>query len=92
MGLAKDLISRTRIYKLLQGSRRQAAADIDDICLALIQISQMVIDLPQITTLEMNPIFADDLGVDGPGAPVWVETAHVPGPGRRANPPNTKEH
>lgn len=37
-----------------------AAADIDDICLALIQISQMVIDLPQIVTLEMNPVFADD--------------------------------
>ena len=91
MGLARELIYRTRISKLLQGSRRQAATDIDDICLALIQISQMVIDLPQITTLEMNPIFADDQGVLALGARIWIQPAAVTGPERLAIRPYPRE-
>lgn len=91
MGLAKDLISRTHLFKLLAGSRRQAAADIDDICLALIQISQMVIDLPQIVTLEMNPVFADDKGVLALGARIWIQPATVSGPERLAIRPYPRE-
>jgi acetyltransferase len=91
MGLAKELISRTRIFKLLQGSRRQVAADIDDICLALIQISQMVIDLPQIVSLEMNPIFADDLGVLALGARIWIQPAQGAGTERLAIRPYPRE-
>jgi acetyltransferase len=91
MGLAKEIITRTRIFKLLEGSRRQAAADIDDICLALIQISQMVIDLPQIVTLEMNPVFADDKGVLALGARIWIQPATMTGPERLAIRPYPRE-
>ena len=91
MSLAKELIFRTRISKLLEGSRRQAATDIDDICLALIQISQMVIDLPQIVTMEMNPIFADDRGVLALGAHIWIQPAQSTGPERLAIRPYPRE-
>lgn len=91
MSLAKELISRTRISKLLEGSRRQTPADIDDICLALIQISQMVIDLPQIIALEMNPVFADDRGVLALGAHIWIQPAQMAGPERLAIRPYPRE-
>jgi acetyltransferase len=84
MVLARELISRTRISKLLEGSKRQTPADMDDICLALIQISQLITDLPQITALEMNPVFADDKGVLALGARIWVEETTSRGPERLA--------
>ncbi|GAB1409597.1 bifunctional acetate--CoA ligase family protein/GNAT family N-acetyltransferase [Desulfovibrionales bacterium] len=91
MGLAREFISRTRIFKLLEGSRRQTPADIDDICLALIQISQMVIDLPYIVSLEINPVFADDKGVLALGARVWIQPATGKGPDRLAIRPYPRE-
>jgi len=91
MGLAREVISRTRISKLLEGSRRQAPADIDDICLALIQISQLVIDLPQVVTLEMNPVFADDKGVLALGARIWIQRPTMSGPERLAIRPYPRE-
>jgi acetyltransferase len=51
----------------------------------------MVIDLPQIVTLEMNPIFADDLGVLALGARIWIQPTQVSGPERLAIRPYPRE-
>lgn len=91
MVLARELISRTRISRLLEGSRRQTPADMDDICLALIQISQLITDLPQIIALEMNPVFADDKGVLALGARIWVQETTSRGPERLAIRPYPRE-
>lgn len=61
--LARDLISRTRVSRLLSAYRNRAAADIDAICDTLIRISHMVIDIPEIVELDINPLFADHEGV-----------------------------
>ncbi len=63
MALARDLISRTKVAKLLAGYRDHAPADIDAICLALNQVAQLIIDVPEIAELDINPLFADDQGV-----------------------------
>jgi acetyltransferase len=63
MSLAKELVSRTRISTLLRGTPSHLAADIDDICLTLIQISQLIVDVPQITSIDINPLYADPEGV-----------------------------
>jgi acetyltransferase len=63
MSLARELISRTRISRLLKGTPGMVAADLDDVCLTLIQVSQLLIDLPQIVQLDINPLYADELGV-----------------------------
>lgn len=47
--LARELISRTRISKLLEGYRDQPRADLNAVELTLIQISQLIIDVPEIT-------------------------------------------
>jgi acetyltransferase len=57
--LAGDLISRTRVARLLAGYRNRPAADVDAVCRCLIQVSQMVIDLPELQELDINPLLAD---------------------------------
>jgi len=91
MSLAREVIARTRIARLLSGSGPLPAADIDDICLTLIQITQLVIDVPQITELEINPLFADDRGVLALGAQVKVSRTSIHGPDRLAIRPYPKE-
>ncbi|MBC8338252.1 MAG: bifunctional acetate--CoA ligase family protein/GNAT family N-acetyltransferase [Alphaproteobacteria bacterium] len=63
MVLARELISRTRVSKLLRGYRDQPAADLDAICLTCMQISQLIEDIPEIVELDINPLFADENGV-----------------------------
>ena len=63
MHLARDLISRTRVWRLLQGYRDRPPVDMDALCLTLVQISQMVVDLPEVVELDINPLLADANGV-----------------------------
>lgn len=60
--LARDMISRTRVARLLAGYRHRPAADIDAIVWILMQISQMVADLPELVELDINPLLADSAG------------------------------
>jgi acetyltransferase len=66
------LLSRTRIYRLLHGYGDCPPADIDALCLTLVQVSQMIIDLPQIATLEINPLLVDDKGVYAATAQILI--------------------
>ena len=61
--LAHELISRTRVAKLLAGYRDHPAVQLDAICDVLIAVSQMLADLPQLAELDINPLWADDQGV-----------------------------
>ncbi len=61
--LAKDLIMRTRVYNLLKGYRNIPSADITEIELTLLKISQLVINHPEINELDINPLFADNKGI-----------------------------
>ena len=61
--LARDLISRTRVAKLLAGYRDHPPARLDAIADVLIALSQMLADLPELAELDINPLWADDRGV-----------------------------
>jgi acetyltransferase len=61
--LARELVSRTRIARLLAGYRDRPAADLDAVCRALVAVSQMVIDLPELVELDINPLLVDEHGV-----------------------------
>lgn len=63
MALGAELISRTRVAKLLKGYRSHPAADHEAICLTLIQVAQLIVDIPEIVELDINPLFADNQGV-----------------------------
>jgi acetyltransferase len=61
--LARDLMERTRVFKLLCGFRDRPPAALDDIALALVKISQLVVDFGEIAELDINPLLADHEGV-----------------------------
>jgi len=63
MTIARDLVSRTRVAKLLDGYRNRPAADIDAVCRSLTQISHLVVDMPEVAELDINPLLADGNGV-----------------------------
>ena len=61
--LARAMINRTRVAKLLEGYSDHPPANIDAICKTLVMIAQMVVDIPEIWELDINPFFADREGV-----------------------------
>ena len=63
MVLARDMIARTRISRLLHGYRSRPPADLDAIALTLTKLSQLATDCRQLVELDINPLLADENGV-----------------------------
>ena len=77
MPLAHDLIGRSRAAALLESHHGYPAADREAIALVLTKISQLLIDLPQIVELDINPLFADHLGVTVVDAHIRLSAAPI---------------
>ena len=75
LGLAGELISRTRVSRLLAGYRDRPAVDLDALKLTLTQVSQLIVDVPEIVELDINPLFADQQGVLALDAHIRVQVA-----------------
>jgi acetyltransferase len=75
MHLARELMSRTRIYRLLQGYRGMAAANLEAIALTLMRVAQIAIDFAEVTELDVNPLLADAYGVVALDARIKVARA-----------------
>lgn len=80
MKLARDLIGRTRVARLLGGYRNSPGVDMEQLCLTLVQLSQLVVDIPEIVELDINPLLSDPDGVVALDARIRV--AEAPGDGR----------
>jgi acetyltransferase len=89
--LARELISRTRVSKLLAGYRDRPAADITAISRTLIQLSHLIADIPQIVELDINPLLADEHGVLALDARMRVAVAAASGLDRFAIRPYPEE-
>jgi acetyltransferase len=89
--LAGEMLSRTRIHRLLRGGAGMPAANLDAIALALVRISQLVVDLPEVVELDVNPLLADQFGVIALDARIRVAPPAAPGAGRLAIRPYPKE-
>ncbi len=81
MHLAREVMTRTRIYSMLEGGQGMpAAADIESIALVLVKVSQLICDIPQIVELRINPLLADSHGISVMKG--FVRIAKVVDPGR----------
>ena len=89
--LANELISRTRVAKLLAGYRDHPPAKLDAICDVLIALSQMLADLPELAELDINPLWADHNGVIALDARVRVSRRSLAGAGHFAITPYPAE-
>ena len=84
--LARDLIRRTRISRLLAPYRDRPGADIDAVAQVLERLSQLALDLPQVAELDINPLLADEDGVIGLDARVRISAEPARRPAIKAYP------
>ena len=80
MHLAQQLMSRTRVNKLLAGFRDQPPCDRDAIALTLIKLSQLVSDLAEVAECDINPLLASPRGVMALDARFKIGLARVEKP------------
>ena len=60
--LARALVERTRVSRLLKAWRDTPAADVDALCRCLVAVSQLLADVPQIVELDINPLILNHQG------------------------------
>jgi acetyltransferase len=60
--LAREMVSRTRVSRLLAGYRDRPPAHLDALCDVLIAVSQMQADLAHLAELDINPLRLDEHG------------------------------
>lgn len=61
--LARGLVGRTRVARLLAGWRDRPAVPLAMVADVLVRVSQLVVDHPEIGGLDINPLFADADGM-----------------------------
>jgi acetyltransferase len=61
-GEAEALVHEIRTFALLAGVRGQPPADIPAIVDALLRVSQLVTDFPEIIELDVNPLVVNPIG------------------------------
>ncbi len=73
--LARALVDRTRIARLLAGWRDVPPADRGAVHAVLMAVSQLLAEVPEIVALDINPLLADAQGVIALDARVQVDAA-----------------
>jgi acetyltransferase len=61
--LALDLVSRTRVARMLDSFRGLPAIDLDALVDTLLKLSDLACELPCVHELDINPLLADEHGV-----------------------------
>lgn len=91
LNLARELVSRARVAKLLAGYRNRPAADHEAIYLTLAKVSQLVCDIAEVVEFDINPLLADASGVLALDARIVVRAPSRPGHARLAIRPYPQE-
>jgi len=78
--LAKRLMQGTRVYTLLKGYRNRLPTDLGKLEEIIIRLSQLLIDFPQISELDMNPILVKDSSPIAVDARILVSPTKIPSP------------
>lgn len=71
--LASDLISRTRVSRLLLGFRHMPAVDLDQLIDVLLCVSSLACELPWIQEMDINPLIIDEKGIVAVDARIAVD-------------------
>ena len=89
--LAAELVSRTRVARLLDGYRDRAPANRPALHLALVKVSQLMVDVEGVTEIDINPLLADERGVIALDARIRVANHRQRGADRLAIRPYPSE-
>ena len=61
--LARAMVERTRVARLLKGWRDTPAADLDAVVATLLAVAQLLADVPELAELDINPLIVNHQGV-----------------------------
>src|SRR5262249_51876347 len=86
LALARDLIGRTNIARILKAYRNVPAADENAVALVLVKLAQLAAALPEIREVDLNPLLADESGVVAVDARVAIAPVAANRRGRRGHP------
>ncbi len=89
--LARALIGRTRVARLLAGYRDVPPADLDAVVATLLAVSQLLADVPEVAELDINPLIVNHEGAIALDARVRVAAARPAGAAHFAIPPYPSE-
>ena len=78
--LARRLMQETRAFSLLKGYRNRPPADLEQLEEIIIRLSQFLIDFPDISELDMNPLLIKHGKAVAVDARILVTSAHVATP------------
>ena len=84
MMLAAELVSRTRVARLLDGYRDRAPANREALHRTLVKVSQLMVDVGGIAEIDINPLLADERGVIALDARIRVANNQRPAADRLA--------
>jgi acetyltransferase len=76
--LARRLMERTKVYRVLQGARGRAPVDMAAMESLLVRFSQLVCEQPRIKEMEINPLVASGEGIAALDARVVLFPAATP--------------
>ncbi|MFA6052675.1 MAG: GNAT family N-acetyltransferase [Methylobacter sp.] len=74
--MVEQMIAKTKAAKYLEAFRQLPPADKKALIDALLNVSAMVSELPEILELDINPLIVDEHGVIAVDARIKVETSH----------------
>jgi len=89
--LAMAMLEETRVHARLRGGAGLPCADLEAIALALVRLSSLAVEVPEIVELDVNPLLADADGILAldarirlrlPGTPAGVDRQTQPPEGR----------
>lgn len=89
--LASDLVARTQVGPLLAGYRGRPAVDRQALLDAILRVSQLACDLPELAEMDINPLMADAKGVLALDARIRVRRRETGGGSRLALRPYPSE-
>lgn len=76
--LARRLMQETRVYSLLKGYRNRVAADMEKLEEMIVRLSQLLMDFPQISELDMNPVLIKNGNPVAVDARILVSPTKIP--------------
>ncbi|MGD8564830.1 MAG: bifunctional acetate--CoA ligase family protein/GNAT family N-acetyltransferase [Candidatus Bathyarchaeota archaeon] len=75
--LAKRIMEETKVYQLLKGYRNLPAANLKILEEIMVRLSQMLVDLPQLKEIDINPLLINEEGAVALDARISINIERV---------------
>ncbi|HLE24445.1 MAG TPA: acetate--CoA ligase family protein, partial [Thermodesulfobacteriota bacterium] len=78
--LARRLMEETKVYNLLRGFRNRPPVNLESLEEILVRLSHMVTDFPEITEIDINPLFVNESSILALDARVIIKSTNLRSP------------